>query len=311
MILNQLIKDFLDYLEIEKNRSPKTRENYARYLNRFVFWLENETNKSADSLDASYINNDNVRKYRLWLNRQKNSDDEILKRNTQAYHIIALRSFLKYLTRRDIKTLAAEKIELPKIPSRELDLISIEELNRLLSAPDTNTLSGKRDQAILETFFSTGLRVSELCKLNRDNINLKRGEFSVKGKGGKIRVVFLSERAKKSISTYLEKRLDIEEPLFVNISRSKKIKESLRLSPRSIERIVKKYALAAGIMKKMVPHTLRHAFATDLLQNGADLRSVQMLLGHASITTTQVYTHLTDKELQQIHLTFHGKRLRK
>ncbi|MCX6736968.1 MAG: tyrosine-type recombinase/integrase [Candidatus Parcubacteria bacterium] len=311
MILNQLIKDFLDYLEIEKNRSPKTRENYARYLKRFVFWLENETNKSATSLDASYINNDNVRKYRLWLNRQKNSDDEILKRNTQAYHIIALRSFLKYLTRRDIKTLAAEKIELPKIPSRELDLISIEELNRLLSAPDTNTLPGKRDKAILETFFSTGLRVSELCKLNRDNINLKRGEFSVKGKGGKIRVVFLSERAKKSISTYLEKRLDIEEPLFVNISRSKKIKESLRLSPRSIERIVKKYALATGIMKKMVPHTLRHAFATDLLQNGADLRSVQIMLGHASITTTQVYTHLTDKELQQIHLTFHGKRLRK
>jgi len=310
MLFFKLANDFLNYLEIEKNRSPKTRENYERYLRRFLNWLAKDLNRQPEKVSINQIDAETIRRYRLWLNRQEKMDGEPIKKNTQAYHIIALRSFFKYLAKRDINILPAEKIELPKIPNREINLINLEELERLLNAPETN-LKGLRDKAILEILFSSGLRVSELCKLNRETINLKRGEFSVKGKGGKIRVAFLSPRAINALKAYLDKRTDISEALFVAVPKINKIKEASRLTPRSVERIVKYYAAKAGISKKVVPHTLRHAFATDLLQNGADLRSVQILLGHASITTTQIYTHLTDKELHEIHQTFHGRRLKR
>jgi len=306
MTIESLIKQYLDYLEIEKNRSLKTRDNYRRYLYRYLLWLSNYKNKSTLSLND--IDEESVRNYRLWLNRQTNLSGDNLKKNTQSYYLIALRNFLKYLTKRGFKVLPPEKIELPKVPEREIELISIEELERLLAAPSTNDLKGKRDKAILETLFSTGLRVSELTKLNRDSIDFKRDEFSVRGKGGKIRVVFLSERAKQALKNYLESRKDIDEALFVSFKKNGSVS---RLTSRSIERIIKFYAAKAGLTKKVTPHTLRHLFATDLLQGGADLRSVQALLGHSSINTTQIYTHLTDKELKEVHRAFHGKRLKR
>ena len=306
MTIEDLIKQYLDYLEIEKNRSLKTRDNYRRYLYRYLLWLSNYKNKSTLSLND--IDEESVRNYRLWLNRQTNLSGDNLKKNTQSYYLIALRNFLKYLTKRGFKVLPPEKIELPKVPEREIELISIEELERLLAAPSTNDLKGKRDKAILETLFSTGLRVSELTKLNRDSIDFKRDEFSVRGKGGKIRVVFLSERAKQALKNYLESRKDIDEALFVSFKKNGSVS---RLTSRSIERIIKFYAAKAGLTKKVTPHTLRHLFATDLLQGGADLRSVQALLGHSSINTTQIYTHLTDKELKEVHRAFHGKRLKR
>src|SRR3990167_1248393 len=247
--LDQLKKEFLEYLEIEKGRAGKTVENYDRYLKRFFDFAKISAPKD--------ITEDIVRKYRLYLNRAN------LDKPTQNYYVIALRMFLKYLAKRNIESLDAEKIELAKLPQRELDLLSSEDLERLLKAPDGNSPKILRDRAILEMFFSTGLRISELCNLKIDEINLKRGEFSVRGKGGKIRVVFLSDRAKNAISNYLEKRGGVaDEKLFP-------------MTPRSIQRMIKKYAIAAGITKKVTPHVLRHAFATDLLQNGADLRSVQ------------------------------------
>ena len=236
--------------------------------------------------------------------------EENLKKNTQTYYIIALRNLLKYLSKRDVPVVAADKVELPKMPMREINLISSEELERLLDQPNTSNLKGLRDKAILETLFSTGLRVSELAGLKKDSINLKTGEFSVKGKGSKIRVVFLSDRAKIALANYMEKRQDLEEYLFVSTSFNQSKTSVKALTTRSIERLVKYYAVSAGITKEVVPHTLRHAFATDLLQNGADLRSVQMMLGHSSITTTQIYTHLTDKELKETYRAFHGRRMK-
>ena len=278
----KLKKEFLEYLEIEKGRAVKTVENYDRYLKKFF-----EFSKISS---AGGINEDIVRKYRLYLNRAN------LDKPTQNYYVIALRMFLKYLAKRNVESLDAEKIELAKLPQRELDLLSSEDLERLLKAPDGSSAKALRDRAILEMFFSTGLRISELCNLKIDEINLKRGEFSVRGKGGKIRVVFLSERAKGAISNYLEKRGNVDnDKLFP-------------MTPRSIQRMIKKYAIKAGIAKKVTPHVLRHAFATDLLQNGADLRSVQAMLGHANISTTQIYTHFTDKQLKEVHRAFHGRR---
>ncbi len=249
-----------------------------------------------------------VRSYRLWLNRQENRQKYggTLKRNTQNYHLIALRAFLRYLVKRKISSLAPDTIELAKMPARNLDLVSGTELERLLSAPDTTQAKGLRDRAILELFFSTGLRVSELCSLNTDSIDLSRDEFSVRGKGEKVRVVFLSPTAKDALRDYLKKRKDMEDALFVSLSTINKNK-SERLTSRSIERIVKQYSIKAGIGKKMTPHILRHSFATDLLQNGADIRSVQMMLGHSSVSTTQIYTHVTDKHLKEIHQNFHAK----
>ena len=282
----KLKKEFLEYLEIEKGRAVKTVENYDRYLKKFF-----EFSKISS---AGGINEDIVRKYRLYLNRAN------LDKPTQNYYVIALRMFLKYLAKRNVESLDAEKIELAKLPQRELDLLSSEDLERLLNAPldgaRGESPKAVRDKAVLEMFFSTGLRISELCNLKIDEINLKRCEFSVRGKGGKIRVVFLSDRAKGAISNYLEKRGSIDNDKLFPVT------------PRSIQRMIKKYAIAAGIAKKVTPHVLRHAFATDLLQNGADLRSVQAMLGHANISTTQIYTHFTDKQLEEVHRAFHGRR---
>jgi site-specific recombinase XerD len=310
MIKNEieiLKHDFLEYLEIERGRSLKTIENYNRYLERFINYAKVKT---PEEITISI-----VREYRLWLNRQSNfkkHEPGCLKKITQSYYLIALRAFLKYLAKRGIKTISPEAIELPKINERSLDLITETELSRLLSAPAGNDLKSLRDRAILETLFSTGLRVSELCSLPRD-LNLSNDSFSVKGKGGKVRVVFMSEAAKTAIKNYLKKRGDISEALFVKIGReaNKQGGELEPLTKRSIERIVKYYAIKAGISKKVTPHMIRHCFATDLLSNGADLRSVQALLGHASISTTQIYTHITDRHLHEIHKKFHRRNQKK
>ena len=305
MTLEQLKRQYLEHLEIEKGRSLKTVANYDRYLSRFF-----DFSKLNDPKD---ITDDVLREYRLWLNRQEsreviNGRKENLKKNTQNYYLIALRSFLKYMIKRGIKTLPPERIELAKIGERSLDLITPEELDRLIGAPDTNELKGLRDRAILELLFSTGLRVSELCSLPRD-ISLKSDEFSIRGKSEKIRVVFLSAEAKTAIKNYLNKRKDMDDALFVRIPpyNLQPTTYNLRLTPRSIERIVKHYAIKAGISKKVTPHIIRHCFATDLLSNGADIRSVQALLGHSNITTTQIYTHITDKQLRDVHKNFHSK----
>lgn len=295
-------KEFLEHLEIEKGRSLKTISNYNRYLERFF--------KYSKILHHNEINDDMVRNFRLWLNRQKGVDGGTLKKRTQNYYLIALRVFLKYLVWRNLKSLSPDRIELAKTPARELDIISTEELNRLLDAPKkvnkSEDIKSLRDSAILEMLFSTGLRVSELCNLSRD-IDLSKDEFSVRGKGEKIRIVFLSQDSKNILKKYLAKRADINNALFVRIIKNKK-NSTTGLVPRSIERIVRYYAIKAGISKKVTPHTIRHSFATDLLQNGADIRSVQALLGHSNIATTQIYTHITDKQLREIHKSFHGRR---
>ena len=289
MDIKNLLSDYLDYLEIEKNRSVKTRVNYERYLKRFLGF--------AKISKPEQISQDLVRQYRLWLNRQS------IKKNTQNYHLIALRNLLKYSAKRDIKILPADKIELGKQSERQVIFLENSELERLLGAPDR-----LRDKAILELLFSTGLRVSELCALNRDSINFKSGEFAVRGKGDKIRLVFISETAKTALKNYLEKRQDVDEALFVRDTKNPAKSDNLRLTSRSVERLVKHYSAKAGLSKKVTPHSLRHSFATDLLMNGADIRSVQALLGHSNITTTQIYTHITDKQLREVHQAFHGKR---
>ncbi len=303
MDLNTLKQEFLEYLEIEKGRSLKTVENYDRYLKRFL--TQTGIKKASDITDEV------VRQYRLWLNRQLGQRDprgtSNLKRNTQNYHLIALRVFLKYLARRAVPSLAPERIELAKTGGRQLDLITSEELGRLLDSAKGNDLSSLRDKAFLELLFSTGLRVSELCGLDRDSINLARDEFSVRGKGEKVRLVFLSAEAKKALKNYLDKRGDAEPAMFINLSPNRPKKEVARLTPRSVERIIRHYAVKAGIGRKVTPHTIRHSFATDLLENGADIRSVQMMLGHANVATTQIYTHVTDKHLKEIHQKFHKK----
>ena len=302
MQTDDLLTDFLEYLEIERNRSPKTIENYAHYLRRFLLW--------AKISKPEEITMDIVRQYRLYLNRFVDERGDPLKKVTQNYHVIAIRNFLKYLAKRDIKSMSAEKIEVGKNPSQEIEFLDEGELERLLAAADGLDAKSLRDRAILELLFSAGLRVSELVSINRDQINLERGEFSVRGKGDKIRIVFVSDTAKGAIAKYLEKRTDIDPALFVRFSR-KKVTENdktKRLTPRSIQRIVKFYALKAGIVKDVHPHTLRHSFATDLLANGADIRSVQTMLGHSSITTTQIYTHITNQQLKDVHKKFHGKK---
>jgi len=303
--LKTLIKNYLDYLEVERGRSRKTRENYYHYLKRFLDWAKIER--------PSEIDMDLVREYRLFLNRFQDKFGRSLKKITQNYHIIALRNFLRYLAKRDIKSLPAEKIELAKQTPRQVEFLEDDELKRLLAASQGSDLKALRDRAILELLFSTGLRVSELCKLNRDSINLEKGEFSVRGKGEKMRLVFLSSRAKEAVKHYCETRKDTNPALFIRIPKGKnpalaqaKFKD-LRLTPRSVERLVKHYAIKAGIIKKVTPHTIRHSYATDLLMNGADLRSVQALLGHSSITTTQIYTHITDKHLKEVFKMFHEK----
>jgi site-specific recombinase XerD len=303
LTLEQLKRQFLEHVEIEKGNSLKTVINYDYYLSRFF-----EFAKISDPKD---ITDDVIREYRLHLNRQpgvkvRGQQAATLKKNTQNYHLIALRSFLKYLMKRDVKSLSAERIELAKIKERSLDLMSGDELKRLLDAPDKTTPSGLRDKAILELFFSTGLRLAELCSLNRD-LDLSKDEFSIRGKGEKVRVVFLSDSAKDAIREYLKSRKDLSEPLFIQYSRNGGGNGN-RLTPRSIERTVRISAIKAGISKKVTPHVIRHSFATDLLSNGADIRSVQMMLGHANIATTQIYTHITDKQLRDVHKKFHSKK---
>ncbi|MBV9159846.1 MAG: tyrosine-type recombinase/integrase [Candidatus Kaiserbacteria bacterium] len=297
--LRELKSQFLEYLEIEKGRGVKTVENYDRYLNRFL--------QFAKVSKPSQITEQMVREYRISLNRSEGISGT-MKKNTQNYHLIALRAFLKFLRKREIESLNPERIELAKTGGRDLDLISADELNRLMKGPSGDTLQALRDRAIMELFFSTGLRVSELCSLDQD-LDLSRDEFSVRGKGDKVRVVFLSPSAKKAVAEYLKRRGDMSEALFVSYGKgAPKTKDLPRITPRSVERMIKHYATKAGITRKVTPHVIRHSFATDLLENGADLRSVQALLGHANIATTQVYTHVTDKHLREVHRAFHGKR---
>jgi site-specific recombinase XerD len=302
MTLNKIIREFLEHCEIEKGHSNLTIRNYEHYLGRF-----NEFAQDNNINEIENINLELIRNFRLWLNRQPGKNDRTLTKQTQNFHLIALRALLKYCAKRDITTLSAEKIDLADTPEREIVVLDPQEIERLLDTPSTATVTGKRDRAILELLFSTGLRLAELVSLNIENINLDSGEFSVLGKGGKIRVVFISPRAKDALHNYLKTRLDTDPALFIR--QTKKTNQSLRLSPRQIERIVKAAAIKAGIAKAVHPHTLRHMFATDLLQGGADLRSVQTLLGHSSVTTTQIYTHISNPQLKKVHSTSHGKSL--
>lgn len=303
MNISALVTDFLEYLELEKNASARTVKNYHHYLQRFI--------EFAGDIDPKQIDLALIRKYRLYLSRYKDPKTELnLKRKTQNYFMIALRAYLRYLARLDIATLSAEKVELGEQDPSPLKVLESDHLERLLAAPDITDKSGLRDRAILETLFSTGLRVSELASLNINQINLQRKEFGIIGKGGKERVVFLSDSAVEWITKYLHVRNDQFKPLFVRFQGRVDIEDSgenMRLTSRSIERIVEKYVKAAGLPIKATPHTLRHNFATDLLINGADIRSVQEMLGHSNISTTQIYTHITNKQLKEVHKAFHGK----
>lgn len=296
------LRPFLEYLEVEKGRSALTIRNYEFYLQRFLDWA---TDPETDAVDHDMVHN-----YRLYLNRLDARDEGTLKKSTQNYHLIALRSFLKYLAKRDVETMAPEKIELAQQGSRDVSFLEAEDLQNLLEAPeksDADPIIKARDRAILELFFSTGMRVSELAALKWDQINLDKEEFTVRGKGDKTRIVFLSHQARHALGAYKELRDDEVEFIFIRHDRAGSDKEPGPLTPRSIERLVRKYALLAGITKKVSPHTLRHSFATDLLMNGADIRSVQAMLGHASINTTQIYTHVTNQQLRDVHKAFHGK----
>lgn len=323
MTIQESIRKFLEYCEITKNQSTKTIENYSHYLGRFLEFLRDKSGAKSTNANVDHATPDSppdkidlalVNDYRLFLNRLSEKG-KTLSIKTQNYHIIALRAFLKFLTKNDIKTLAPEKIELSKIPERAVEVLSKDELDRIFDTIDASTPAGARDLAILETLYSTGLRVSELASLNRSQVDLSRREFMVRGKGKKPRIVFLSQKAADTIKRYLDKRTDNFDPFLIRArasspssslsSSTQDILKSPRLSTVSIENIVSKYARQAGIIKKVTPHTLRHTYATQLLINGADIRSVQELLGHASITTTQIYTHVTNKALREVHERFH------
>jgi len=301
MNIKDILRQFLEYMEIERGRSLKTVDNYRRYIERFIGFGKIES--------ASEISTEKIRDFRIHLNRQpgiktRGQSASTLKKRTQNYHLIALRMFLKYMLKRDIPSLAPEKIELAKTSSRQIDTIDGNELARMMSLSRKNP----RNNAIMEMLFSTGLRVSELCSLNRD-LDISKDEFTIRGKGEKLRIVFLSDDAKKSLKDYLSSRTDMDEALFTQqgprVVKQEEQNISLRLTQRSVERIVKQIALEAGISKRVTPHTIRHSFATDLLRNGADMRSVQIMLGHSNIATTQIYTHVTNKELLDVHKKFH------
>ena len=299
--MSELILDFIESLEVEGGRSAKTAENYKLYLERFVEFTDDTT--------VDKITTELVRKYRLWLNRYRNDHEDELAIITQSYHLIALRGFLKYLSDRSIASLSPEKIKLPKTNRKQVTFLHFDEINRLLDSIQTNDESGLRDRAIIELLFSSGLRVSELVNLNRDHVNTKRREFMVRGKGQKDRPVFISQAAAEQVNEYLASRMDNLPPLFLSYSRnnvSSQTGDYRRLTARSIQRMINKYARLSGITKHVSPHTMRHSFATDLLMNGADIRSVQSMLGHSSISTTQVYTHVTDEHLRDVHERFHS-----
>lgn len=314
--LREYIREFLEYCEIEKNRSNKTIETYTHYLHRFLKYSHGEGVENPKQIDSEF-----VRGYRLFLNRLIDDKGKNLKLISQGYHVIALRAFLKYLQKRDVSTLAPEKIELAKNPSRQIESLETDELRRIMKALELETeeILRLRDRAILLTLFSTGLRVSELTSLKQKMVNVDRGEFTVRGKGDKLRLVFLSPDAATAIKQYLKKRTDNHPALFISHT---KVGQSVSkemdalgqtsgpagLTPRSIQRLIHKYATLAGITHRVTPHTLRHAFATDLLRNGADIRSVQTMLGHASITTTQIYTHVTNEGLRETHKKYHNRK---
>lgn len=302
MLFAKAKTDFLEYLEIEQNRSQKTIANYDHYLTRLLDF--------AGDITVQEINPELVRKWRLWLNRLGTNVNDELGKSTQNYHLIALRSFLKYCAKRDIPALPADKIELARTQRKQVTFLNLEELARMLAQPDLTSLVGIRDRAIIELLFSSGLRVSELVGLDRDHINLKRREFMVRGKGQKDRPIFISSEAASWLQNYLDKREDSARPLFIRYSGSKKVDLSgnfHRLTVRSVQRLIAHYALLAGITKHVSPHTMRHSFATDLVMNGADLRSIQAMLGHSNIATTQIYTHVTDPHLKAVHERFHHK----
>lgn len=303
MFISEALTDFLEHLEVEGGRSPKTIANYQLYLERFIDF--------AGDITVDKITSEVIRRYRLWLNRYKNeTTNEELSLITQSYHLIALRGFLTYLSRRDITSFAADKIILPKTARKQVTFLQYDEVVRMINQIPTDTEAGLRDRAIVELLFSSGLRVSELVNLNRDHINLSRREFMVRGKGQKDRPVFISKSAAEHVSSYLDARTDSLPALFLSYSRRSTAPnlsgDYRRLSARSIQRMISQYARLAGITKHVSPHTMRHSFATDLLMNGADLRSVQSLLGHSNISTTQVYTHVTDQHLKDIHERFHS-----
>jgi len=301
MYMSELILDYIEHIEVEGGRSSHTAENYTLYLERFV--------EFTNDIIVDKITTEVIRKYRLWLNRYKNNNDDELATITQSYHLIALRGFLGYLSKRDIASLSPDKIELPKISRKQVTFLHYDEIERLLEQIDITSETGLRDRAIIELLFSSGLRVSELVNLNREHINIVRREFMVRGKGQKDRPVFISESASHHVDNYLQERTDSLQPLFISYSRNNIPSTSgdyRRLGARSIQRMINKYTRLAGITKHVSPHTMRHSFATDLLMNGADIRSVQVMLGHSSISTTQIYTHVTDEHLREIHEKFHS-----
>ena len=304
MEMSALLLDFAEYLEIERGRSSRTSENYTRYLERFLQF-------AGMDLTVDKITPELVRKYRLWLNRQKDDNNNELALITQNYHLIALRGFLNYLSKRSIPSMAPNKIELPRVHRKQVTLLYNDEVERIFDAvPDDDEISHLRDRAILELLYSSGLRVSELIGLNRDHVNTTRREFTVRGKGQKDRPVFISKSAATRLELYLRARTDSLIPLFLSYSRNTQAPSTSgdyrRLNQRSVQRMVAKYARLAGITKHVSPHTMRHSFATDLLMNGADIRSVQSMLGHSSIATTQVYTHVTDQHLRDVYERFHS-----
>jgi len=301
MYMSELLLDYIEHLEVEGGRSARTAENYTLYLERFV--------EFTDNIKVEAITTEIIRKYRLWLNRYKNEHGDELLPITQSYHLIALRGFLGYLSKRDIPSLSPDKIDLPKTVRKQVTFLHFDEVERLLAEIHTDDEAGLRDRSIIELLFSSGLRVSELIHLDRDHVNTKRREFMVRGKGQKDRPVFVSEIAAEHIEDYLATRQDSLPPLFISYSRnnpSSMTGDYRRLTARSVQRIISKYSRLAGITKHVSPHTMRHSFATDLLMNGADIRSVQTMLGHSNISTTQVYTHVTDEHLREVYEKFHS-----
>ena len=304
--LPELVTEFLEHLEVERIFSQLTLRVYAHYLNRFTEWFHAQGHKDIRKLDQQLL-----KKYRVYLARYEDDLGRTLSLSTQSYHVIALRSWLKWMVKNDLEVLHPEKVDLPKPEPQSMKFLSTEDMERLLSQPQLSSKTGYRDKAILEVLFSTGLRVSELVSLNREQVDLKRREFGVIGKGKKPRVVFLSERATDWLGRWLDTRQDHWDPVFIRLAKEKDEEdpqgESMRLTSRSVQRIVEKYVKKAHLPIKITPHGIRHSFATDLLINGAGLRDVQEMLGHKNIQTTQIYTHVTRLELKKIHDKFHNK----